>query len=111
MDDLMTASEHDAERDRLDCIKKELEDEREKFTHAAVKLGKEKSAFEVTLFNVLSSTWSLIFMFRVNVSSSWKKGDHGRSNKCSLNTLQPLLRKHCHPTYLLPRVWLLTFPR
>jgi hypothetical protein len=49
MDDLMIASERDVERDRLDRIKKELEDEREKFTHAAVRLGKEKSAFEVRL--------------------------------------------------------------
>lgn len=47
MDDLMIASECDAERDRLDRIKKELEDEREKFTQAAVRLGKEKSSFEV----------------------------------------------------------------
>ncbi|KAH0836788.1 Afadin and alpha-actinin-binding-domain-containing protein [Lanmaoa asiatica] len=46
MDDLMIASERDAEHDRLDRIKKQLEDEREKFTQAAVKLGKEKSAFE-----------------------------------------------------------------
>ncbi|KAG8221070.1 hypothetical protein J3R82DRAFT_2585 [Butyriboletus roseoflavus] len=46
MDDLMLASERDAERDRVDRIKKELEDEREKFTQAAVKLGKEKSTFE-----------------------------------------------------------------
>ena len=63
MDELMIASERDAERDRLDRIKKELEDEREKFTHAAVKLGKEKSTFEVRLVNCFhqpcpSFSWS-----------------------------------------------------
>lgn len=65
VDDLMIASECDAERDRLDRIKKELEGEREKFTHAAVKLGKEKATFEVRVIDFLSLTSSLIFMFRV----------------------------------------------
>ncbi|KAG6381745.1 Afadin and alpha-actinin-binding-domain-containing protein [Boletus reticuloceps] len=58
MDGLMIASELDAEHDQLDRIRKELEDEREKFTHAAVKLGNEKSAFEVGLVNLLSLTVS-----------------------------------------------------
>ncbi|KIJ65501.1 hypothetical protein HYDPIDRAFT_174941 [Hydnomerulius pinastri MD-312] len=44
--DLMIAPERDAERDRLDRIKKELDDERHKFTEAAVKLGREKAALE-----------------------------------------------------------------
>ena len=101
MDDLMIASGRDVERDRLDRIKKELEDEREKFTHAAVRLGKEKSAFEVRLVNLLSPILSLIFMVRVKGSSSWMKGDHGRSSKCSRSTHPPQLRKHYLPGYLL----------
>ncbi|KAF9233476.1 Afadin and alpha-actinin-binding-domain-containing protein [Melanogaster broomeanus] len=44
--DLMIAPERDAEQDRLYHIKEELADERQKFTVAAVKLGKEKAAFE-----------------------------------------------------------------
>lgn len=103
MDDFMIASERDAECDRLDRIRKELEDEREKFTHAAVKLGKEKSTFEVKLDDFLSLTLSLIFVFRVKGSSFWKTGDHGRSNNCFPSALPPLLRKH------YPPVWLLTF--
>lgn len=111
MDDLKIVSECDAERHRLDRIKKELEDEREKFTRAAVKLGKEKSTFEVGLVNFHSIALSLIFMLRAKGSGSWKKGDHGRFSKCSLSTLPPVLRKNYLPTYLLPRVWLLTFLR
>jgi len=92
MDDLKIVSECDTERHRLDRIRKELEDEREKFTRASVKLGKEKSTFEVGLVNFLSLTLSLIFMLRAKGSSSWKKGDHGRSSKCSLNTLPLVLQ-------------------
>lgn len=104
MDDLMIASERDAEHDRLDRIKKELEDERKKFTRAAVKLGKEKSVFEVMLVDLLSLTLSLIFVFRVKGSSSRKKGDHGKFSKCSPNTLPSLLRKHYPPAHFLPPV-------
>ncbi|KAG9313138.1 hypothetical protein JVU11DRAFT_6588 [Chiua virens] len=46
MDDLLIASEREAERDRLDRIRKELEGERAEFTQATMKLSKEKSAFE-----------------------------------------------------------------
>ncbi|KAF9454385.1 hypothetical protein P691DRAFT_692547, partial [Macrolepiota fuliginosa MF-IS2] len=44
--ELMTAPNVDEERERLDRIKKELHDEREKFTKAAIKLGKERTALE-----------------------------------------------------------------
>ncbi len=45
--DLMTAPARDEERQRLDARFKELEAERQKFTEAAVRLGKEKAALEV----------------------------------------------------------------
>ena len=45
--DLMTAPERDEERQRLDARFKELDEERKKFTEAAVRLGREKAALEV----------------------------------------------------------------
>ena len=45
--DLITAPARDEERQRLDARFKELEDERQKFTEAAIRLGKEKAALEV----------------------------------------------------------------
>ena len=45
--DLITAPARDEERQRLDARFKELEDERQKFTEAAIRLGKEKAAIEV----------------------------------------------------------------
>lgn len=45
--DLMTAPARDEERQRLDARFRELETERQKFTEAAVRLGKEKAALEV----------------------------------------------------------------
>jgi len=47
--DLMTAPLKDEEKDRLECIKRDLDLERKKFTEAAVRLGKEKAALEVCL--------------------------------------------------------------
>ena len=45
--ELMTTSMADAERERLEKIRQELDTEREKFTQAAVQLGKERTALEV----------------------------------------------------------------
>lgn len=45
--DLMTAPARDEERQRLDERFRELDDERKKFTKAAVRLGREKAAMEV----------------------------------------------------------------
>lgn len=61
MEDLLITSKNDAEHDRLDRIKRELEDEREKFTRAAVKLGKEKSAFEVRLVDLIHLPPSFLY--------------------------------------------------
>lgn len=90
VDDLLITSEHDAERDRLDRIKKELEDEREKFTRAAVKLGKEKSSFEVKLIGLFSLKY-LISHFRVQ-SERIKFLDERRTWQ-----VQQMLSEH-HPT-------------
>ncbi|KZT67343.1 hypothetical protein DAEQUDRAFT_739427 [Daedalea quercina L-15889] len=45
--DLMTAPARDEERQRLDARFKELDEERKKFTEAAVRLGREKAVLEV----------------------------------------------------------------
>jgi hypothetical protein len=46
--DLMTAPAKDAERERIDFLRKELDSERAKFTEATIKLGKERAKLEVT---------------------------------------------------------------
>ena len=56
--DLMTAPARDEEKLRLDARFKELEEERRKFTEAAVRLGKEKAALEV---RKLLRPWMLRF--------------------------------------------------
>jgi hypothetical protein len=45
--ELMTVPAKDEERDRLDAIKKQLDEERRKFTEAAVRLGRDKATLEV----------------------------------------------------------------
>jgi hypothetical protein len=47
--ELMTAPLKDEEKERLDILRKELDLERQKFTDAAIKFGKEKAALEVRL--------------------------------------------------------------
>ena len=46
--DLMTVPARDEERQRLESRAKELDDERKKFTEAAIRLGREKAALEVS---------------------------------------------------------------
>jgi prefoldin subunit 5 len=45
----MTQPERDFAAERLERMKTELDEERRKFTDAAVKLGKEKAALEVKI--------------------------------------------------------------
>lgn len=45
--DLITCTARDEEKQRLEERAKGLEEERRKFTEAAVRLGKEKAALEV----------------------------------------------------------------
>ena len=51
--DLMTAPARDEEKQRLDIRFKELEQERQKFTEAAIRLGREKAALEVRAYTCL----------------------------------------------------------
>ena len=45
--ELMSAPLRDEEKERLDNLRRELDSERQKFTEAAVKFGREKAALEV----------------------------------------------------------------
>ena len=45
--ELMSAPMKDEEKEKLDILRKELDLERQKFTDAAIKFGKEKAALEV----------------------------------------------------------------
>jgi len=47
--DLMTQPERDLAAERLERMKTELDEERRKFTDAAVRLGKEKATLEVKI--------------------------------------------------------------
>ncbi|KAI0675899.1 Afadin and alpha-actinin-binding-domain-containing protein [Trametes maxima] len=62
--DLMTAPARDEERQRLDIRFKELEEERQKFTEAAVRLGKEKAALEAERLKFLEEkrSWQVDMM-------------------------------------------------
>ncbi|KAI0333888.1 hypothetical protein GY45DRAFT_1343777 [Cubamyces sp. BRFM 1775] len=62
--DLMIAPARDEERQRLDERFKELEDERRKFTEAAVRLGKEKAALEAERLKFLEEkrSWQVDMM-------------------------------------------------
>lgn len=51
--ELMSAPLKDEERARLENLRKELDDERLKFTEATIKLGKEKTALEVRVITHL----------------------------------------------------------
>jgi len=59
--DLMIAPARDEEKERLHNIKQQLDEERRKFTEAAVKLGKEKAALEV--FPVHQTFLANVFIF------------------------------------------------
>jgi hypothetical protein len=45
--ELMTAPERDKEKEKLDLIKRDLDLERQRFTEAAIKLGKDRAELEV----------------------------------------------------------------
>ena len=55
--ELMSAPLRDEERERLDNLRRELDSERQRFTEAAVKFGREKAALEVRLsFEIFTLT-------------------------------------------------------
>lgn len=61
--ELMSAPLQDEAKERLDALRKELDDERHKFTDAAIRFGKEKTALEVGS----SSTSQLLFVVYSNL--------------------------------------------
>ena len=76
----MTVPARDEERQRLDERFRELDEERKKFTEAAVRLGREKAALEVRLYAHRTVVMLLISrLYRRNVSSSLRRNDRGRS--------------------------------
>lgn len=48
--DLLITPMKDEERERIEVTKKELDEERKKFTEAAVRLGREREKLEVRLY-------------------------------------------------------------
>lgn len=52
--DLIPVTTQDEERDRLDTLRKALEEERRIFTEAAIQLGKDRVALEVGSFSLVS---------------------------------------------------------
>ncbi|TBU23711.1 Afadin and alpha-actinin-binding-domain-containing protein [Dichomitus squalens] len=62
--DLITAPVRDEEKQRLDTRFRELEEERRKFTEAAVRLGKEKAALEAERLKLLEEkrSWEVEMM-------------------------------------------------
>ena len=47
--ELISGPLRDEEKERLDSLRRELDSERQRFTEAAVKFGREKAALEVNL--------------------------------------------------------------
>ncbi|KAF8892175.1 Afadin and alpha-actinin-binding-domain-containing protein [Infundibulicybe gibba] len=62
--ELLSAPLRDIEKERLDGMKKQLDDERQKFTEAAIKLGKERAALEAERVKMLDErrTWQVEMM-------------------------------------------------
>lgn len=48
--ELMIAPLRDEEKERIETLKKDLDLERQKFTDAAIKLGKERAQIEVNIY-------------------------------------------------------------
>jgi hypothetical protein len=78
----------DEERDRIEVTKMGLEEERRKFTEAAVRLGKEKAALEVSRNPFLFITLTGCYCCRLSGSDSWMRNDHGKSSRCSRSSRQ-----------------------
>jgi hypothetical protein len=60
--ELISAPLRDEEKERLDSLRQELDSERQRFTEAAIKFGREKAALEVNLlFGMLALTNGLLY--------------------------------------------------
>ena len=77
--ELLTAPTKDKEHERLQAIRKQLDDERQKFTSAAIRLGKEKAALEVLSrpFVLNMRVWA-DRVDRPNASVSSMRRGHGK---------------------------------
>lgn len=66
--ELMSAPLRDEEKERLDRLRNELDMERQKFTDAAIRFGKEKATLEVTIepIVVYSSKFTDLFFCRLS---------------------------------------------
>lgn len=60
--DLMIAPARDEEKERLQNIKQQLDEERKRFTEAAIKLGKEKAVLEVKSLSQILDSYLLSFI-------------------------------------------------
>jgi hypothetical protein len=58
--ELMTAPLRDEEKERIEIVKKDLDVERQRFTEAAIKLGKERAELEVNYLDCFYSLTPLI---------------------------------------------------
>jgi hypothetical protein len=63
--ELMSAPLRDQEKERLDGLKRELDLERQRFTEAAVKFGREKAALEVNISSEIFASTNA-FLYRLN---------------------------------------------
>jgi hypothetical protein len=85
--ELMGILERDEVRAKLETRAKELEQERERFTQAAVKLGKEKAALEVCLESTSLYSGLTSSGYRLNASGYLKRNGGGLWSRCSLSFL------------------------
>lgn len=81
--DLMTSPALDVERERLNEISEELEDDRRKFTEAALKLGKEKAALEASFCFVFRLREQSDQVLRPKELNFWRRRGCGKLMSCS----------------------------
>jgi len=75
----MTVPAKDEEAERLEGIKRQLDEEREKFTQAAIQLGRQKAALEVRGPVLAIVIHSHANRCRPSESNCLTKNGHGRS--------------------------------
>lgn len=92
--ELSTTPLRDEEQERLDNLRKELDMERQKFTNAAIKFGKQKATLEVIfgwfIGKVQVLNYAILVSIRQRDFNSLTRNVLGRSNSCSPNSLQRL---------------------
>ncbi|KAE9394655.1 hypothetical protein BT96DRAFT_1047208 [Gymnopus androsaceus JB14] len=95
--DLLTVTARDEERERLDTLKKALEEERKKFTEAAIQLGKDRATLEAekTRLKEEKRSWQVELMLAELPATPDASGaEDATSNlKTSASKLKPSPRK------------------